>query len=89
MNPNTATVANIQGSWKVVDGNRWLFDFGQDKAAADRSLSLIKTYGMNQSCFVGSPQPSFTYMLVAGRAPAGSVTERGLPPLQPFGNQRR
>ncbi len=25
LNPNTATVANIQGSWKVVDGSRWLF----------------------------------------------------------------
>jgi hypothetical protein len=83
LNPNTATVANIQGSWKVVDGNRWLFDFGQDKAAADRSLSLIKTYGMNQSCSVGSPQASFTYMLVAGRAPAGSVTGEDCLPFNP------
>jgi uncharacterized protein YjdB len=83
LNPNTATVANVQGSWKVVDGNRWLFDFGQDKAAADRSLSLIKTYGMNQSCSVGSPQASFTYMLVAGRAPAGSVTGEDCLPFNP------
>ena len=72
-NPNNATVSNIQGRWKIVDGSHWLFDFGSNKAQADQSLQIIKHYGMNQSCFVGRPQPSFTYMLVSGRAPTGSM----------------
>ena len=72
-NPNTTTVSNIQGRWKIVDGSHWLFDFGSNKAEADRSLQIIKHYGMNQSCFVGRPQPSFIYMLVSGHAPTGSL----------------
>ena len=72
-NPNNATVANIQGRWKIVDGSHWLFDFGSNKAQADQSLQIIKHYGMNQSCFVGSFDSSFTYLLVSGRPPTGSM----------------
>jgi hypothetical protein len=72
-NPNNAQVSNVQGRWKIVDGTHWLFDFGSKKAEADRALQIIKHYGMNQSCFVGRPQPSFSYMLVSGRSPTGSM----------------
>jgi len=70
-NPGNAKVSNIQGSWKIVDGSHWLFDFGSKKDEADCALGAIRAYGMNQSCFVGRPNPSFTYLLVSGRAPAG------------------
>lgn len=69
--PNRARVQQIGGRWKIVDGNHWLFDFGNKQGEARRALAIIKHYGMNQSCFVGRPDPSFCYMLVSGRAPQG------------------
>ena len=72
-NPNTTSLARILGRWKIVDGNHWLFDFGKNKTEAKRALDIIKYYGMNQSCFVGRPDPSFQYMLVSGRAPIGRM----------------
>jgi hypothetical protein len=70
-NPATTTVQQVQGSWKVVDGSHWMFDFGANKGEADRTLTIIKHYRMNQSCFVGRPHPSFQYMLVSGASPNG------------------
>ena len=72
-NPNTTTVKNINGRWKIVDGNHWMFDFGNKKAEADRALQIIKHYGMNRSCFVGRPDPSFQYMLTPSGAPKGGM----------------
>lgn len=72
-NPNTTTVKNINGSWKIVDGNQWMFDFGNKKNEAYRALKIIKHYKMNRSCFVGRPDPSFLYMLTPGGAPKGGI----------------
>ena len=71
-NPQTAQVKKINGRWKIVDGNHWVFDFETKKAEADKAMQIIRHYGMNQSCYVGRPEPSFTYLLVSGNAPAGS-----------------
>jgi hypothetical protein len=71
-NPATTTVQQIQGSWKVVDGSHWMFDFGPKQDEAKSTFAIIKHYRMSRSCFVGRPQPSFQYMLVGGNAPAGS-----------------
>ena len=70
--PRTAEVKQINGRWKIVDGSHWLFDFGSKSKEAKKALAIIKRYRMNQSCFVGRPDPSFQYMLVSGRAPQGS-----------------
>src|SRR5690242_12126121 len=59
-NPATSTVGQASGSWKVMDGNHWLFDFGAKKAEADQTLEIIKKYGFTRTCFVGRPNPSFT-----------------------------
>ena len=67
-----AEVSKINGRWKIVDGNHWLFDFAGKRDEAYQALRVIKYYRMNQSCFVGRPNPSFTYMLISSRAPAGS-----------------
>jgi hypothetical protein len=74
-NPDTTTVVNIQGSWRIVDGNHSMFDFGSNESEAKRSLEIIKHYGMNQSCFVGRPEPSFQYLLVSGHSPSGSLLD--------------
>src|SRR6185503_5497051 len=70
-NPQTTTDQQISGSWKIVDGNHWVFDFGSNEAEARQALAIIQHYGMNQSCFVGRPDPSFQYLLVSGAAPTG------------------
>ena len=71
-NPDTATVAQIQGRWKIVDGSHLMFNFGNKRNEAEHALQVIKHYRMNQSCFVGRPDPSFQYLLVSGRASVGS-----------------
>lgn len=70
-NPATTSVANIGGTWKIVDGTHYMFDFGSNKANADQALAIIKHYKMTQSCFVGRPHPPFSYLLVQGAAPSG------------------
>ena len=82
-NPVTTTVQQLQGSWKVVDGNNWMFDFGANKVEADQTLAIIKKYRMNQACFVGRPNPSFQYMLVSGNAPVGALGGEDCIPFNP------
>jgi hypothetical protein len=65
-------VAFINGAYKIVDGSHWMFDFGNKKNEADKALQIIKHYRMNQICYVGRPNPSFTYLLISGKAPTGS-----------------
>jgi hypothetical protein len=72
-NPQTARVVPMRGSWKIVDGRHLLFDFGQKQTEAQQALRIIQHYGMNQSCFVGRPQPSLQYLLVSGNTPEGSM----------------
>ncbi len=70
-NPNNLQVVNVGGSWKIVEGSRWLMDFGAKEGDARESLKVIKHYGMNSHCFVGRPNAPFEYWLVGGSAPAG------------------
>lgn len=72
-NPATAQVKFVSNDWKIVDGSHWMFSFGNLKAEAEQALKIIKHYRMNQSCFVGRPDPSFQYMLRSGTAPAGAM----------------
>jgi hypothetical protein len=61
-NPNTIEVKNIGGSWKIVDGSHWVFDFGGKEAEARAAFAIIKKYGFTRSCYVGRPNPSFQYL---------------------------
>ena len=76
-NPATAEVKRFGfmfwARWKIVDGSHWLFDFGSKRAEANAALKIIKFYKMDHSCFVGRPDPSFTYMLVGNAAPVGAM----------------
>lgn len=62
LDPKTVTVGRVQGSWKIVSGRQWLFDFGQHQSEARQALAVIQRYGFNQSCFVGRPDAGFTYL---------------------------
>lgn len=61
-NPATATVQEIGGRWKVVDGSHWLYDFGTSRAEAEETLRIIQLDGFTHSCFVGRPDASFSYL---------------------------
>ncbi len=70
-NPKRIALRFINNRWKIVDGNHWIFDFGNKKQEARKALEIIKHYRMNQVCFVGRPHPSFQYLLVNRKAPKG------------------
>ncbi|MBV5262404.1 hypothetical protein FLX56_28950 [Synechococcus moorigangaii CMS01] len=72
-NPATTTLSQSNGRWRIVDGNHSMFDFGNNSQEAQQALNVIKQYGMNQSCFVGRPDPSLSYLLVNNDAPTGSM----------------
>jgi hypothetical protein len=61
-NPNTIEVKQVSGTWKIVDGNHWIFDFGTNEAEARQSFCLIKKYGFTKTCYVGRPNPSMVYL---------------------------
>lgn len=46
-------VKRVNGSWKIIQGSRWLFDFGGKEAEARAALAAIKKYRFRRSCFVG------------------------------------
>jgi hypothetical protein len=54
-------VANIGGRWKITDGSHLLLDFGGNRAAADRSLQIIRHYGFTMQCFVARPNAAMSY----------------------------
>ncbi|BBO70738.1 hypothetical protein DSCA_46680 [Desulfosarcina alkanivorans] len=72
-NPATASVQYVNGRWKIVDGGRWLFDFGRGETEARRAMKVIRHYRFDRSCVVGRPQASFTYMLAKGGSPSGAM----------------
>lgn len=64
--------------------NDWLFNFWHDFQKAQRALRILRHYRPTQVCYVGRPDPSLTYFLVSGRAPAGSAPgESCKPPFNP------
>jgi len=49
------------GTWKMVEGNMAMVDFGLKRGEALKSLRVVKKYRFNRQCFVGRPDPSFKY----------------------------
>ena len=72
-NPDTAQVKNISGRWKIVDGSHGLFDFNNSEAEARQAMRVIRRYHANQSCFVGRPNPAFSYLKSGNHAPTGPL----------------
>jgi hypothetical protein len=61
-NPATAQIQQINGRWKIVDGNMWMYDFAGNQIEAQQSLDIIKKYGFTYQCFVARPNPPFQYL---------------------------
>lgn len=60
--PGKLQTRQIHGSWKIVENNHWLFDFGSSVQEAKQALGVIRKYQFRYSCFVGRPDPSFSYL---------------------------
>lgn len=72
-NPANITVAQVNNRWKIADGSHWMFDFAGKQDEARQAHRILRHYGMNQTCYVGRPQPSFTYLLRDGVASSGGM----------------
>ena len=72
-NPNNAIIHFDNGGYHIVQGNKKLYSFGYAPREAQLTLQIIKHYNLSQTCYVGRPNPSFQYLLSAGRAPTGSI----------------
>lgn len=80
-NQNRVSVKQIDGNYKIVDGDHWIIDFANSAENAKLALETIQTYGMNQICFTGrnSAKPMM-YFLSSGEAPTGTMkNEDALP----------
>ena len=64
----------VGGTWKLVDGNFLIHDFGQKEADARQAAQILKRYQINKQCFVGRPNATFTYWLTDGQSPAGQIS---------------
>ena len=71
--PDTAAIRQVDGRWRIVDDGHWLFDFGSNRTEAENALRVIRRYRMNRLCPIGSPDPSFVYMLAKGGIPSGPM----------------
>lgn len=60
--PATTTVQQVKDTWKIVDRNNVLFDFGADRAQAEQSLTIIKKYGFTHSCMMARSRVDFLYL---------------------------
>jgi hypothetical protein len=63
----------VNGRWKVVDGNHWAYDTDQSQAEANMIVKIIKQYKIDQSCFVGRPNPPFAYIKANNQSPRGAL----------------
>jgi hypothetical protein len=73
--PGQAQAARVGGRWKIVAGSQVLLDFGANLSAALTAQRVIRHYGFNRQCAVGSPKPGMQYYLVDGAPPVGPFGE--------------
>lgn len=73
-NYSKVKIQKIGPNYTIVDGVSRLFAFGNKLSEAQKALKIIKYYKMNRTCYVGRPNPSFTYLLSNGNAPSGSMS---------------
>lgn len=81
--PDKLSVRGKDGKFQIVQDDWWLFDFASRDTEAYAALKIIQQYRMNQSCFIGKPDPVFRFLLVGGRAPLGQVYDEDCVPFHP------
>jgi|HubBroStandDraft_6_1064221.scaffolds.fasta_scaffold1570191_1 hypothetical protein len=77
-NLDSASVEFIQGSWKIVDGSNWMFDFGSQEQQARRALDIIHYYRMGRHVFRGSSSRSNCVPAVVRPSAGGQHARRAM-----------
>jgi len=62
-NPTTVHLARVGGDWKIVDGDSWIAELGNNRAKADAMLALIRTHDLTAECFIRRQNPVMVYWL--------------------------
>jgi hypothetical protein len=77
IDPATLVAEQLQGQWCIRDGNRILFNFGQQGDVCRQGLAAIQRYGFTQIGFVGQVSPVMLVFL---------ATPPTAPPVTPVNN---
>ena len=73
-NPFESQILKKRGEWSILDGNKILFSFDDNKSEAKKALHMLKYYKIDQQCYLGDAKnPSFTYFLSKGKAPKNKL----------------
>lgn len=59
----------------LVDGDHQIINFGTSQTNARRANQIIRHYELNESCYIGRPDPSMNYFLADGHTPEGSIED--------------
>lgn len=69
LDPDQIQALPVQDSWKMVDNDRWLMDFGAARIQAYTALAIVRHHGFSHQCFVARPGPALTYLRRDGDQP--------------------
>ena len=83
--PESVSIIKKKGRWQVVDGETRLFDAGQDQDMANRVVAVINHYRMNRRCYIGWPDPYFSYLMAKGGVPSGPMEDEQCTAFDPEG----
>lgn len=72
-NPANLAVRQIEGSWKLVDGELWLVDLGTNEAAARDLFDQVHRFGFDHIAYVGRPDAPMTYFRSSSGTPPAPV----------------
>jgi hypothetical protein len=84
ISPLVLRAEQIGGAWVVTDGARGLYDFGDNREAAERAATVCWKYNFNRLGLIGSPRPALTYLMHDPLA-AEKGKSAPIPPPSPLG----
>jgi len=61
-NPSAIQIKEISSQWKIYNGNKVMYDFGNKIDEAYHTFHMIKKYGFTYQCYVKGPKPPFHYL---------------------------
>ena len=64
----------VNGRWKITQGNRWLLDFEGDAASARRALEVLRAYEADRICYVERPNAPMMYILNGDQPPSRQLS---------------
>jgi hypothetical protein len=70
--PNDIEVREDRSGWLLTDGRSRMLLF-DEQADAEKARTIVRSYGFDQRCFVGRPDPPMQYWLVGGGS--ASITD--------------